>query len=108
MYKLEDIRNIHVQITEKCNLSCLMCDRNKNGEEVNQYLENRELSLDVMKKTFTKDLCKYLTRIYFCGNYGEPCLSHNLLPILQHIKQQSKSTKTSVITRIKLINKTKP
>jgi len=44
MYSLNDIEALHIEMTEKCNLSCLMCDRNKNGGEVNQYLKNRELT----------------------------------------------------------------
>ena len=35
MYKYEDIRTVHLEITAKCQAACLQCDRNVNGGEIN-------------------------------------------------------------------------
>jgi len=85
-------------MTERCNLACLMCDRNMNGEEVNPHLKDRELTLKVLENVFTKYFCNQLDRVYFCGNYGDPILSNNLLPTLQYLKEHNEKLKTSVIT----------
>ena len=98
MYKYRHIKAVHVEMSERCNLACLMCDRNKSGGDVNPYLKERELSLKVLKKVFTKYFCNQLERVYFCGNYGDPILSNDLLPTLQHLKEQNSKLKTSVIT----------
>jgi len=98
MYKLEDIEAIHIEPTEKCNLSCLMCDRNKNGGEVNQYLKNRELTYKDIVNTFKPDFIKQLKRVYCCGNYGDPAMNKHTPSILSHFKTYNKNIKTSIIT----------
>ena len=52
MYKLEDIRQIHLEITQKCQAACSMCDRNINGGELNPHLTLAELKLDDIKRIF--------------------------------------------------------
>jgi len=98
VYGYRHIKAVHVEISERCNLACLMCDRNMNGGDVNPYLEDRELSLKVLENVFTKYFCNQLDRVYFCGNYGDPILSNSLLPILQRMKGYNPKLKTSVIT----------
>lgn len=98
MYKEEDIRTIHIEITERCNLSCLMCDRNKNGGEVNQYLKNRELTFQDIHRTFLPSFIKQLKRIYFCGNYGDPIMAKDLMQILKYFRYHNPKLKLSLIT----------
>lgn len=35
MYDYKDIKVVHLEVTDKCNASCPMCARNKNGGAVN-------------------------------------------------------------------------
>ena len=98
MYKKQDIKAVHVEMSERCNLACLMCDRNMNGGEVNPYLKDRDLTLDTLKKAFTPEFCMQLNRVYFCGNFGDPILAPDLLSILQYLKDQNSKMKTSIIT----------
>ena len=46
MYDYNDIKTVHLEITEKCNAACPMCARNINGGEDNPWLQNAELSLN--------------------------------------------------------------
>jgi len=98
MYKLDDIRSVHLEMTEKCNLACLMCDRNKNGGETNQYLEGRELTFQTIYKTFNLSFIKQLKKIYMCGNYGEPILARDTLKILKYFRSSNSKIKLSIIT----------
>jgi len=98
MYNCSDIKAVHIEITEKCNLSCLMCDRNKNGGEVNQYLKNRELSFRDIHRAFNPSFIKQLDRVYFCGNYGDPILAKDLLQILKYFRSHNSKLKLSLIT----------
>lgn len=98
MYTLSEIKAVHVEMTERCNLSCLMCDRNQNGGDVNPYLKNRELTFEDMKRTFDIDFIKQLNRVYFCGNYGEPILANGLMPTLKYLRENNENIKLSVIT----------
>ena len=88
MYKLEDIKQVHLEITENCQAACPMCMRNiKNGEEVNPHLSMAELSLDDCKKIFTAEFLNQLKNIYFCGNFGDPIMAKDTLEIIQYFRQ---------------------
>ncbi len=48
MYEYKQINEVHLEVTQRCNASCPMCDRNENGGAVNQHIKNnlQELTLD--------------------------------------------------------------
>lgn len=98
MYKYEDIRAVHIEITERCNLACLMCDRNINGGDVNPYLEGRTLKFDDLYRAFPPSFIKQLKKIYFCGNYGDPILAGDLLQIIKYFRNHNKELNIGVIT----------
>jgi len=98
MYKLEDIRAVHLEMSEKCNLACLMCDRNKSGGDVNPYLEDRDLSFEVIHRSFPPSLIKQLDRMYMCGNYGDPILAKDTMQILKYFRSHNDNIKLSMIT----------
>lgn len=98
MYHYRHIKAVHVEMTERCNLKCLMCDRNENGGRDNPYLKGHELSLKDIKKVFTTYFCNQLERVYFCGNYGDPIVADDLLKSLRYMKEQNKKLKIGLIT----------
>ena len=54
MYNYEDIRTVHLEITQKCQAACPMCDRNENGGVDNRHIDNSELSLhDCQRNLYT-------------------------------------------------------
>lgn len=86
MYNYRDIRVIHLEITDKCNASCPMCARNKNGGEVNQWLPLTELSLDDCKTIFPIDFITQLDRMYMCGNNGDPIIAKDTLNVYEYFR----------------------
>jgi len=98
VYKLEEIRAVHLEMSEKCNLACLMCDRNQNGGDVNPYLENRELSFSTIHRSFPPSLIKQLKRVYMCGNYGDPILAQDTMQILKYFRSLNSNMNLTVIT----------
>jgi MoaA/NifB/PqqE/SkfB family radical SAM enzyme len=97
MYLLEDIRVIHLEITEKCNLACLMCDRNINGGDTNPYLKDRELSYGVFKNA-VHPIVKQLKRVYMCGNYGDPIIARDTMKIFKYLRDNNSSIRLSMVT----------
>ena len=45
MYNYEDIKSIHLEVTQNCQAACPMCDRNMNGVGINPHINLDELSL---------------------------------------------------------------
>lgn len=87
MYRYDEIRTVHLEITDKCNAACPMCARNINGGEDNPYLPNTELSLTDIQKIFKPLFIEQLERIYLCGNYGDPIAAKDTLEIFQYFRQ---------------------
>lgn len=83
------IRNIHVELTDKCNAACPMCARNINGGPNNPNLKNTEITLEIFKKTFSVEFIKQLRRVYFCGNYGDPAVGKDLIAIMEYLRDIS-------------------
>lgn len=86
MYHYHDIRTVHLEVTERCNLSCPMCARNINGGEQNPWIHDAELSLEDIKKIFPNDFIKQLNHIYMCGNFGDPIVAKDTLEIFRHFR----------------------
>lgn len=86
MYKLEDIKSIHLEVTQKCQAACTMCDRNKNGGELNQHLNLDELTLEDCKKIFPPSFIKQLKSFSMCGNLGDPIMAKDTVAIFEYIR----------------------
>ena len=82
MYRYEDIRTVHLEITQRCQAACPMCDRNENGGVDNRHITNAELSFDDCKAIFPVDFIKQLDTMYMCGNLGDPIVLKILLKYL--------------------------
>jgi len=86
MYKYEDIRQVHLEVTSYCNASCPQCLRNFSGGPVNPELPLSHLSLHDCKKIFSEPFLKQLRYIFLCGNYGDAMMAPELLDILEYFK----------------------
>ena len=91
MYKYEDIRQIHLEVTQRCNASCPMCDRNENGGAVNQHIRGneQELSLEDCMDIFPPEFIKQLNTMYMCGNLGDPISARDSLEIFRYFRKHN-------------------
>jgi MoaA/NifB/PqqE/SkfB family radical SAM enzyme len=87
MYKYEDITQVHLETTQLCQASCPMCDRNKNGGDVNHFLKNKSLSIEQFKHIFTIPFLKQLKTVYFCGNHGDPIFAPDCLDMFKYMRE---------------------
>ena len=98
IYNGSDIKMVHFEPTQKCQASCPMCDRNKNGGEVNQYLTNRDISIEEFKKIFSIDFLKQLESFFFCGNHGDPILCPDLIPMVKYVREHNPNIRMWITT----------
>lgn len=89
MYKLEDIKTIHLEITQACQASCPMCDRNQNGGALNPHIDLSELSLEDCKKIFPVEFIKQLKTMYMCGNLGDPIVARDTLEVFKYFREHN-------------------
>jgi len=83
MYNIEDIRNIQLEPSSFCNARCPKCVRNYAGSDLNTGYEERNLSLDDIKKIFSVEFVKQLDRILYNGNLGDMIMNPEILEITQ-------------------------
>ncbi len=98
MYKYSDIKQIHLEVTQKCQASCPMCDRNQNGGKINPHINLDELSLQDCKKIFDKKFIMQLNTMYMCGNLGDPIIANDTLEIFDYFRTTNKTMWLSMNT----------
>ncbi len=98
MYKLEDIKTIHLEVTQNCQAACPMCDRNMNGEGINPHINLDELSLQDCKDIFPSSFIKQLNTMYMCGNLGDPIVAKDTLEIFKYFREHNEKMWLSMNT----------
>ena len=84
MYKYNEIKSVHLELTERCQAACPMCPRTGNTR-----LTNAELSLEDIKSIFNPEFIKQLDHINMCGNFGEPIVAKDCLEIIKYFRECS-------------------
>ena len=89
MYNYKDIKTIHLEVTQNCQASCPMCDRNMNGKGINPHINLDELSLEDCKKIFLPEFIAQLNTMYMCGNLGDPIVARDTLEIFKYFREHN-------------------
>jgi MoaA/NifB/PqqE/SkfB family radical SAM enzyme len=98
MFKFNQLKSIHIELTNNCQASCPMCARNDHGGLPNPNIIIKEISLDEFKKIFSVEVLTQINHLYFCGNYGDPILSNDLLHILEYCKGTNSNLQIDIHT----------
>ena len=98
MYNIEDIKTIHLEITQKCQAACPMCDRNQNGGDLNPHINLDELSLQDCKDIFSPTFIKQLNKMYMCGNLGDPSSARDTLEVFEYFRSHNPDMQLSMNT----------
>jgi MoaA/NifB/PqqE/SkfB family radical SAM enzyme len=98
MYKLEDIRQVHLEVTQKCQAACPMCDRNQNGGDLNPHIDLSELTLEDCVKIFSPKFIQQLDSMYMCGNLGDAIVAEDTLEIFELFRYQNPNIHLSLNT----------
>lgn len=98
MYSIDKIKDVHLELTSKCQARCPMCPRRINGGPINPLISLSEISLDTFKEWFPERFLKQLNSLFMCGNLGDPIIAQDCLEILQYIKGINPNIKLSMHT----------
>ena len=89
MYSYKDIRTVHLEITQRCQAACPMCDRNENGGADNRHITNAELSFEDCQAIFPTAFIEQLDTMYMCGNLGDPIVARDSLEVFDYFRQNN-------------------
>ena len=62
IYTYDQIKTVHLEVTQRCQAACPMCDRNMNGGADNPHITNAELSFEDCKRIFEPEFIKQLKK----------------------------------------------
>ena len=98
MFTFNELKSIHLEITNNCQARCPMCSRNQHGGEVNPNLKMSDWSLQDFKDIITTEVAQQVNHIYFCGNFGDPLLNNDLLEMCEYLTSQNSQLKVRIHT----------
>jgi len=96
MFKFDELKNIHLEISNNCQASCPMCIRNIHGGIKNDLVKINNWSFDLYKTAINEQVLKQIDKIYFCGNFGDPILNNDLPKMCEY----TKSVNPAIVLRI--------
>ena len=87
VYKLSDIRDIHLEISSLCNARCPLCPRNFHGYPYNDGYIERNLTLDDVKKIFKPTFLSHIDTMAINGNFGDFVMNPESIDIVRYFKE---------------------
>jgi len=91
MLKIHQIRQLHIELTTRCNARCPMCMRNYRGFDYNGGYPLTELTLEDIKQIFPPEFLASIQYIDFNGNLGDFGLAHDGPEIVQYCLDNSRA-----------------
>lgn len=89
MYKFEDIRHVHLEISTLCNASCPWCPRTFWGYPYNGGYPEVNFTLENAQHVFTPNFLKQLSGITINGNYGDAVMNPDTPDIVEYFRQHN-------------------
>jgi MoaA/NifB/PqqE/SkfB family radical SAM enzyme len=86
-----EVKELHLEFTNKCNAACPMCARNQYGGKTSIDLVPTEWTLEFAKKVLSEEFTQ-LRNIMICGCYGDPVMAADCLEIIEFFKKKSAAT----------------
>jgi MoaA/NifB/PqqE/SkfB family radical SAM enzyme len=84
MFRFNQLENIHLEITNRCQASCPMCSRNIHGGLENPLIKNQDWTIEDFKQILITDVLQQLKGFYLCGNFGDPIINNDLIEMCQY------------------------
>jgi MoaA/NifB/PqqE/SkfB family radical SAM enzyme len=98
MFKFNELKQIHLEITNNCQASCPMCNRNINSGLDNPLIKLSNWTLDKFKNVMSSEVLDQIDGFYFCGNFGDPIINNDLLDMISYSSAVSPKTQIVVHT----------
>lgn len=98
IYRAEDIRHVHLELSSRCNARCPGCPRNLNGYPYNRGYVERDMTLAEAKHIFPPGFLEQLTHMSINGNLGDCVMNPDTLPIVEYFLASNPSLGINIST----------
>jgi len=90
MYQISEIKNVHLEISSRCNAACPLCPRNFYGYPYNDGYIEHDMTLTEAQTIFAPDFVKQLNSVYVNGNFGDAVMNSETVDIMQYLRECNK------------------
>lgn len=104
MFKFNELKQIHLEITNNCQASCPMCSRNHHGGLDNPLIKISNWTLDQYKTAISAEVLAQVESVFFCGNFGDPLLNNDLLSMVRYTRDTNPNVGLRIHTNGSLRN----
>jgi len=91
MYTVPDLRQLHLEVSTRCNAECPMCARNLFGATAPGLTET-SMPLEQFRTCLPERNLAQLEIVDICGAYGDPATAPELFDICHHIHATNPAT----------------
>ena len=98
MITIQEIREVHLELTTRCNASCPLCPRNFFGYPHNAGYPDTELRLADIEKIFNPEFIGQLDNVKINGNLGDFILAHDGIEIVEYFRRHNSKNKIDIST----------
>ena len=98
MFRFDELKQIHLEITNNCQASCPMCSRNNHGGQENPLIKINNWTVDDYKTIINQQVLNQIEGLYFCGNFGDPIINNDLIEMCQYTTSSSPNTSIRIHT----------
>jgi MoaA/NifB/PqqE/SkfB family radical SAM enzyme len=95
---LDSVKELHLEISSRCNSACPQCPRNLYGYPFNDGYVERDMSLNDVKQIFQPEFVKQLWQVLINGNFGDIVMNHDAVDILKYFCEHNPGLRPMIIT----------
>lgn len=103
MIRYDEVKHVHLELSNVCNLRCPNCPRNYNDATL-PWLELNSLTLSDIQKIFDTTFVSQLNSILLCGNFGDPMACPEIVDIVEYFTTSNRDISISIHTNGALRN----
>lgn len=98
MYNISDIREVHLEISTRCNAACPGCPRNFCGVDIIEGYPIHDMSLSEAQTVFSPEFLQQLTTLIINGNLGDFVTAKDGLEIVRYFRNQNPNLTIKIST----------
>jgi MoaA/NifB/PqqE/SkfB family radical SAM enzyme len=98
MLQYQNIRDVHLEISTKCNAACPGCPRNVRGVDIKTDYPRYSMTIQDAQQIFTQPFLNQLDTIFINGNLGDFVAAKDGMEIVRYFRQSNSQLKVIIST----------
>lgn len=89
MFQINEIKDIHLELSSRCNARCPLCPRNLNGFPKNLGYTETDLPYSLIQARINPTIISNLQSILINGNFGDFVMNNESIDIIEYFRRHN-------------------